>query len=102
MSITLMNEAMEYAKEENGQSLIDAPSFSVQSEKELWWLGEFEVPKETHEVLAWVFERIPWITDAMKAQIQGQKLEVEGKDSFTVDWHLKGDLKTIKCILGYE
>ena len=68
--ITLMNEAMEYAKEENCQSLIDVPSFSVQSEK---------------EVLAWAFERISWITNTMKAQIQGHKLEVEGKGSFTVD-----------------
>ena len=49
---------MEYAKEENGQSLIDAPSFSVQSEKELWWLGAFEVPKKTHEVLKHMFSRL--------------------------------------------
>ena len=107
MSITLMNESLAYAKCEPSLLIDDTtqetnPTFSVQSEKELWWLGAFEVPKETNEVLAWVFDRIPWITDVIKAQIQGEKLEVEGLGAFTVDWHLGGDLKTVKCVLGCE
>ena len=76
------------------------PSFRVQSEKEVWWLGAFEVPKETHEVLSWIFDRAPWITDVIKRQIDGQLLDVGNKGQFTVDWHLGGDLKTIKCMLG--
>ena len=107
MSITLMNESLAYAKCEPSLLIDDttqetSPTFSVQFEKELWWLGAFEVPKETNEVLAWVFDRIPWTTDIIKAQIQGKKLEVEGLGAFTVDWHLGGDLKTIKCVLGCE
>ena len=71
MSITLMNESLAYAKCEPSLLIDDTtqetnPTFNVQSEKELWWLGAFEVPKETNEVLAWVFDRIPWITDVIK------------------------------------
>ena len=95
MSITLMNEAMACAWNKNC-----VPSFRVQSEKEVWWLGAFEVPKETHEVLTWIFDRAPWITDVIKRQIDGQLLDVGNKGQFTVDWHLGGDLKTIKCMLG--
>ena len=36
----------------------------------------------------------------MKAQIVGEKLDVDGIGTFDVDWHLGGDLKTIKCMLG--
>ena len=100
MSVTLMNEAMFLAKVDAIGDHSPRPSFSVQSEKEIWWLGAFEVPKETHEVLAWVFSMIPWITEVIKAQVEGEKLEVYGIGTFDVEWHLGGDLKTIKCILG--
>ena len=58
-----MNESMAYAMSEPcilvyGNIQKSSLSFSVQSKKELWWLGAFDVPKETHEVLAWVFDRI--------------------------------------------
>lgn len=95
MSITLMNEAMACAWDKHSK-----PSFKVQSEKDAWWLGAFEVPKETHEVLAWIFDRTPWITEVIRKQIDGQLLDVENKGKFKVDWHLGGDLKTIKCMLG--
>lgn len=36
----------------------------------------------------------------IKDQISGQKLDVEGMGSFNIEWHLGGDLKTIKCMLG--
>ena len=32
--------------------------------------------------------------------LQVKQLEVEGVGTFDVDWHLGGDLKTIKCLLG--
>ena len=51
MSITLMNESLAYAKCEPSLLIDDttqetSPTFSVQSEKELWWFGAFEVPKD--------------------------------------------------------
>ncbi len=95
-----MNEALHVAKESASANEVLTPSFSVQSEKEIWWLGAFKVPKETHEVLAWVFQRIPCVTEVIKSQIAGEQLMVEGQVSFAVDWHLGGDLKTIKCMLG--
>ena len=100
MSVTLMNEAMFLAKIDAIGDHSQRPSFSVQSEKEIWWLRAFEVPKETHEVLAWVFSMIPWITETIQAQLEGEQLEVDGLGTFNVEWHLGGDLKTIKCILG--
>ena len=95
-----MNNAMYAAKILGSDDQNRAPSFSVQSEKEIWWLGAFEVPKETHDVLAWMFSRIPFITDVIQAQIAGERLDVLGVGIFDVDWHLGGDLKTIKCMLG--
>lgn len=95
-----MNEAMVFAKVDALGDHSQKPSFSVQSEKEIWWLGAFEVLKETHEVLAWVFSMTPWITKVIKAQLEGEKLEVDGIGTFDVEWHLGGDLKIIKCILG--
>jgi hypothetical protein len=100
MSITLMNEAIVCAKRVDAGVQSNFPSFSVQSEKDIWWLGAFEVPKETHEVLAWMFARIPWITEVIHTQLAGEKLDVEGFGTFDVEWHLGGDLKTIKCFLG--
>ena len=74
MSITLINEAMAYAKCEPSLLINDAiqetsPTFTVQSKKELWCLGVFQEPKETNEMLTWAFDRITWITNVMKAQI---------------------------------
>ena len=57
MSIMLMNEALAYANLSCSTSEVTKPSFSVQSKKDIWWLGAFEVPKETQEVLAWIFNR---------------------------------------------
>ncbi len=101
LSLTLMNEAFHIAKQSASPSELVTPYFNVQSEKEIWWLGAFEVPKETHEVLAWVFQRIPCNTKVIKSQIAGEHLMVEGFGSFVIDWHLGGDLKTIKCMLGF-
>ena len=60
MSVTLMKEAMDMAFSDNLGIPIDRikPIFSVQSQRDIWWLGDFEVPKETNEVLSFVFEPI--------------------------------------------
>ncbi len=100
VSVTLMNEALFHAKKPSVGDPQAILSFYVQSEKEIWWAGAFEVPKETHEVLSWMFERTPQFTEVIKAQLAGEKLEVQGVGTFNVEWHLGGDLKTIKCFLG--
>lgn len=33
-------------------------------------------------------------------QTGGQTLHVEGIGTFVVEWHMAGDLKTLKCMLG--
>ena len=76
------------------------PVSECNQRKKFGGFGAFKVPKETHEVLKWIFDRAPWITDVIKRQIDGQLLDVGNKGQFTVDWHLGGDLKTIKCMLG--
>ena len=54
MSIMLMKEAMDVAFSDNMGIPIDRikPTFSVQLERDIWLLGAFEVPNETHEMLA--------------------------------------------------
>ena len=78
ISLTLMNEAFHIAKQAASTRKVVTPSFSVQSEKEIWWLGAFKVPKETHEVLSWVFQRIPFIIKVIKSQSAGEQLTIEG------------------------
>ncbi len=46
------------------------------------------------------FERMPWVTTAIKAEMGGEQLDVKGVGSFTIDWHLGGDLKKIKFMIG--
>ena len=53
--------------------------------------------KESHEILKWVFSQIQLPT-LIAAQDNGQKLEVEGFGSFSMEWHLTTDMKTIKCM----
>lgn len=51
LSITLMNCALNMD--------IDLKSdkyFSVQSEREIWPVASFRVPRETHQILSWVFK----------------------------------------------
>ena len=55
VGLTLMNYVMAYAKD----ATLVLP-FSVQSEKEIWWLAAIEVPKESHNVLSWIFDRTPY------------------------------------------
>ena len=56
-----------------------------------------QVDKEDHELLKWAFDHteIPTIIDR---QTKGEKLIVDGIGDFVVEWHLAGDLKTLKCM----
>jgi len=73
--------------------------FSLQSERELFPIGCFQLPKENFEILSAVFTKthIPTI---IKAQEEGQLLHVEGIGDFKVNWHLSCDMKTIKALYG--
>ena len=41
-------------------------------------------------ICVWMELWIPWISNIIKDQISGQKLDVEGMGSFYIDWHLVG------------
>lgn len=92
--ITLMNRALDPYIQPGS-----AKYFSVQSEREIWPIASFQVSKESHSVLEWVFgqTRIP---DLIAAQERGQLLTVPEIGSFKVEWHLATDMKTIKCMYG--
>ena len=47
------------------------------------------------------FERSP-IPNVIDAQLKGELLHVEGFGSFNIEWHMSGDLKTLKCMFGVE
>lgn len=96
VSITLMNRALD-PRFVKGSS----EYFSVQSEREIWPVAAFQVPRETHEILSWVFSKTK-IPNLIKAQGKGQMLHVPGVGSFAVEWHLACDMKTIKCLYGLK
>lgn len=52
---------------------------------------------EDHETLDWVFHHTE-IPRIIKRQVQGENLHVAGKGDFQVEWHMAGDLKTLKCM----
>jgi hypothetical protein len=96
VSITVMNRALD-----NRISTESKEYFSVQSEREIWPVATFQIPHETNEILSWVFN-LTKIPDLIKAQGRGQLLEVPGIGSFTVEWHLAADMKTIKAMYGLK
>lgn len=53
--------------------------------------------KEDHELLHWAFHQthIPSVIDK---QSKGKKLCVPNVGEFLVEWHMAGDLKTLKCM----
>lgn len=96
VSVTLMNRALH----EPQLSKEDPRYFSVQAEGDIWPVGTFQVFKETHSCLKWVFEQTP-LPFIISAQQQGEKLTVPDVGDFKVEWHLAADMKTIKCLYGF-
>lgn len=82
VSITLMNMALDTSLDPNSLEY-----FSVQSEREIWPIVSFQIPKETHDNLSWVFSRTK-IPELIKAQSDGHLLDVPEIGSFHVEWHL--------------
>jgi hypothetical protein len=102
LTVTLMNRAL------NGKDANDLAGrewFQVQSETEIWPVGMFEVGKEDHAVLKWHLQASD-LNECMKRHNQGEKLKVQFDDgsvhTFEVEWHLAGDLKTLKCCAGVK
>ena len=75
-----MNKSMQYAFD--ATKMLE---FSVQSEKEIWWLVTWDTTP---------FHRCHYTTTKWSVCSSWNVGE------FHVEWHLGGDLKTIKCILG--
>ena len=75
----------------------DSKYFSVQLEENIWWLGAFEVDSEDFTVLNWVFHHTT-IPEIINAQQSGEEIDVEGFGSYRAEWHMGGDLKTLKCM----
>lgn len=96
VSLTLMNRALDPAIQKN-----DDRYFSVQSEQEIWPIACFQVGKESFDVLDWVFKKTKF-PEVIEAQSNGQELCVDGVGSFTVEWHMSADMKTIKCMHGLQ
>lgn len=75
--------------------------YSVQSKWDILPVACFQVGKETHEVLKLIFKHthFPEIIDKQSAS---EKLVVDGMGEYNVEWHLSGDLKTLKCLFGVQ
>lgn len=119
VSLTLMNRALKSTPEQVENEQIDCTRrdsmgetshtskkksqdkeyYGVQSEKNIWWMAAFELPHESHDTLRWYLSRTG-IPDIISQQTGGQMLDVEGQGAFVVEWHMAGDLKTLKCMLG--
>ena len=56
-----------------------------------------QVDKEDHDILYWVFHQTE-IPNVIRRQSEGEKLFVLGVGDFSVEWHMAGDLKTLKCM----
>lgn len=56
-----------------------------------------QVDKEDHDILYWAFHQTE-IPSVIKRQSEGEKLVVAGVGDFSIEWHMAGDLKTLKCM----
>lgn len=100
LTVTVMNRAL-VGKDACEEELW----FHVQSERELWPVGMFEVTKESHSALK-RFLSTSHLNNVIKQHNAGEKLAVRRDDGelehFKVEWHAAGDLKTLKCMHGCQ
>lgn len=107
VSLTLMSRALEgkplECEELDAGQVAGANErqnyYGVQSEKNIWWQAAWVLPHESHDTLRWYFTGTG-IDQIISRQVNGEKLDVPRIGSFDIEWHLGGDLKTIKCMLG--
>jgi len=76
-------------------------TFQYNLKEKIWPIASFQVPKESHEVLKWVFNQTQ-IPTFIAAQENGQLLHVPDIGAFKVEWHIATDMKTIKCLYGLQ
>jgi len=102
LTLTVMNRALQ-GKEEC--VLTERMWFSVQSETEIWPVGMFEVGKEDHKTLKQHLTA-SHLNKLIQRHNQGVPLHVMMEDgtvdTFQVEWHCAGDLKTLKCMNGCQ
>ena len=72
-------------------------NFSVQLERNIWWLGAFEVENEDFEILKCFFTTTI-VPNTIDSQTNGENLEVEEMVSYKIELHMVGDLETLKCM----
>ena len=53
-------------------------------------------PHKDHDSLRWYFTQ----TKVTQRQTNGEVLHVPSIGAFEIEWHLGGDLKILKCMLG--
>lgn len=110
VSLTLMSRALKGSgleKEDASAEEIERGNearnqqqyYGVQSKKNIWWQSAWALPHESHDTLRWYFAK-SGIDRIISLQVHGQMLQVSGYGDFDVEWHLGGDLKTLKCMLG--
>eukprot|EP00959_Pyramimonas_sp_CCMP1952_P264758 5535773-Pyramimonas_sp.AAC.1 len=96
LTVTVMNRAL--AGKEN---CLPEQWFQVQSEREVWPVAMFEVKKECHAVLK-RYLTPSMLNETIKRHNNGETLSVKmddgSIDTFKVEWHAAGDLKTLKCM----
>lgn len=95
-STILMNRAL---KKNIDNIAIPRFDFRVQLENEIWPISSFEVYKESHDCLKWVFDKTSYLI-VVKAQNRGQLLVVNSIGKFKVEWHMSCNMKTVKYLYG--
>ena len=109
-SLTLMSRALKQkslegeTEDENEENTFHTKRckqeyYGVQSERNIWWQAAWALPHEDHDSLRWYFTQTS-IWEVIQRQTNGEVLQVPGIGAFEIEWHLGGDLKTLKCMLG--
>jgi len=85
VSITLMNQALDPTFTSMSLEELKANScyFYVQSKRKVWPIASFQVPKESHVMLDWVFKKTA-LPGLIVAQDNEQLLRVPNVDKFKV------------------
>ena len=71
--------------------------YGMQFEKNIWWQVAWALPHKDHDSLRWYFTGTG-IQEVIQRQTNGEVLQVHGIGAFEIEWHLGGDLKTLKCM----
>ena len=61
------------------------------------FMSLMQVDKEDNAILDWVFHQTS-IPSIISDQRSGKLLHVDRFGDYTVEWHMAGDLKTLKCM----